>query len=153
MASRRDNRLTARVVEQTKRPGYYGDGGGLVLRVADGGSKGWLYRYKTNGKVREMGLGPVRDVTLAEAREAASEARRLRRTGVDPIDAKRQRRIAAQLDAAKATTFSQCAAAYIENHRASWSNGKMRPSGRPHFGLTLIPSLGISLLRRSIPVS
>jgi hypothetical protein len=124
MASRRENRLTARVVAQTKRPGYYGDGNGLVLRVADGGSRSWLYRYKANGKVREMGLGPVRDVALAEAREFASEARRLRRTGVDPIDVKRQRKIAAQLDAAKATTFSQCAAAYIENHRASWSNPK-----------------------------
>jgi integrase len=121
---RRTERLTARVVEQTKNPGYYGDGDGLVLRVTDGGTKGWLYRYKANGKVREMGLGPVRDVTLAEAREAAREARRLRRAGVDPIDAKRERKAAAQLDAARAITFSQCAAAYVENHRASWTNTK-----------------------------
>lgn len=124
MAQRRDNRLTARTVEQANRPGYHGDGSGLVLRVADTGSKVWLYRYKTNGKVREMGLGPIRDVSLAEARNAAREARRLRRAGIDPIDAKRERKIAARLDAARATTFSQCAAAYIENHRASWSNPK-----------------------------
>ena len=124
MSPRRDNRLTARVVEQTKEPGYYGDGGGLVLRVADGGNKVWLYRYKAHGKVREMGLGPVRDVSLAEAREAAREARRLRRTGSDPIDTKRARKAAARLDAAKLTTFSQCAAAYIENHRAAWTNPK-----------------------------
>jgi integrase len=124
LAPRKDNRLTARVVEQTKRPGYYGDGRGLVLRVADGGSKVWLYRYKTRGKVREMGLGPIRDVSLAEAREAAREARRLRRAGIDPIDAKRERKAAARLDAARTITFSQCAAAYIENHRASWSNAK-----------------------------
>jgi integrase len=121
---RRTERLTARVVEQTKKPGYYGDGDGLVLRVAEGGTKGWLYRYKANGKVREMGLGPVRDVTLAEAREAAREARRLRRAGVDPIDAKRERQAAVRVEAARAVTFSQCAAAYMENHRASWSNPK-----------------------------
>jgi integrase len=121
---RRTDRLTARVVEQTKAPGYYGDCGGLVLRVAIGGTKGWLYRYKSNGKVREMGLGPVRDVTLAEAREAAREARRLRRAGFDPIDARRERKAAAQLEAARAITFSQCAAAYMENHRASWTNPK-----------------------------
>jgi integrase len=121
---RRTERLTARVVEQARKPGYYGDGDGLVLRVADGGTKGWLYRYKSDGKVREMGLGPVRDVTLAEAREAAREARRLRRAGADPIDAKRERKAAARLDAARAITFSQCAAAYIENHRASWTNPK-----------------------------
>ena len=123
---RRTERLTARVVEQTKKPGYYGDGDGLVLRVADGGTKGWLYRYKANGKVREMGLGPVRDVTLAEAREAAREARRLRRAGVDPIDARRERKAAARLDAARAITFSQCAAAYIENHRSSLDQPQAR---------------------------
>ena len=44
MASRKSNRLTARMVEQVKKPGYYGDGGGLVLRVADGGGKVWLFR-------------------------------------------------------------------------------------------------------------
>jgi hypothetical protein len=55
MAPRKDNRLTARTVEQAKKPGYHGDGGGLVLRVADNGNKVWLYRYKTNGRVREMG--------------------------------------------------------------------------------------------------
>src|SRR5258708_27756992 len=71
-----------------------------------------------------MGLGPIRDVSLAEAREAAREARRLRRAGADPIDAKRQRQAAAKLDSAKVVSFSQCAAAYIENHRASWKNEK-----------------------------
>jgi integrase len=124
MAPRRDNRLTARTVGQATKPGYHGDGGGLVLRVADSGSKVWLYRYKADGRVREMGLGPIRDVTLAEAREAAREARRLRRAGIDPIDAKRERKAAAQLDVARTISFSQCAAAYIENHRASWSNLK-----------------------------
>jgi integrase len=63
-------------------------------------------------------------VSLAEARDAAREARRLRRAGIDPIDAKRERKAAAQLDAARTISFSQCAAAYIENHRASWSNPK-----------------------------
>ena len=124
MAYQKSNRLTARMVEQVKKPGYYGDGAGLILRVADSGSKVWLFRYKTQGRVREMGLGPVRDVSLAEAREGAREARRLRRAGIDPIDAKRQRQAAARLDAAKLITFSQCAAAYIENHRAAWTNGK-----------------------------
>src|SRR6266516_7191611 len=110
MVSRKSNRLTARMVEQLKGLGYYGDGGGLVLRVADSGSKVWLFRYKSHGRVREMGLGPIRDVSLAEAREGAREARRLRRVGVDPIDAKRQRQAAARLDATKMITFSQCAA-------------------------------------------
>jgi hypothetical protein len=96
----------------------------LVLRVTYNGVKGWLYRYKANGKVREMGLGPVRDVSLAEAREAAREARRLRRAGIDPIDSKRARKAAAKLEAAKAVTFAECADAYIKAHRAGWTNSK-----------------------------
>src|SRR5262249_33128503 len=71
-----------------------------------------------------MGLGPARDVSLAEARERAREARRLRRVGVDPIDAKRERQAADRLDAAKMITFAQCGAAYIENHRAAWKSQK-----------------------------
>ena len=98
MAPRKDNRLTAQMVKQVNAPRYYGDGGGLVLRVSDSGSKVWLYRYKAHGRVREMGLGPVRDVSLAEARDAAREARRLRRTGIDPIDAKRERKATARLE-------------------------------------------------------
>src|SRR5262249_57442155 len=91
----------------------------------------WLYRYKTDGRGREMGLGPIRDVSLAEAREGAREARGLRRAGIDPIDAKRQRQAAARLDAARMITFSQCAAAYIENHRAAWTNRKHAAQSEP----------------------
>jgi integrase len=154
MVSRKSNRLTARMVEQLKGPGYYGDGGGLVLRVADSGSKVWLFRYKSQGRVREMGLGPIRDVSLAEAREGAREARRLRRVGVDPIDAKRQRQAAARLDATKMITFSQCAAAYIENHRAAWTNGKhaaqweatLRTYAYPVFGNLPISAVDTALV-------
>jgi integrase len=142
------------MVEQVKKPGYYGDGGGLILRVADSGSKVWLFRYKTQGRVREMGLGPIRDVSLAEARESAREARRLRRAGIDPIDAKRQRQAAARLDAAKMITFSQCAAAYIENHRAAWTNGKhaaqweatLRTYAYPAFGNLPVAAVDTALV-------
>src|SRR5262249_266305 len=142
------------MVEQFKRPGYYGDGDGLVLRVADSGRKVWLFRYKAQGRVREMGLGPIRDVSLAEAREGAREARRLRRAGIDPIDAKRQRRAAARLDAAKMITFSQCAAAYIENHRVGWKNGKhaaqweatLRTYAYPVFGNLPVAAIDTALV-------
>jgi integrase len=154
MAPRKGNRLTARMVEQAKMPGYYGDGDGLILRIVESGSKVWLYRYKTHGKIREMGLGPIRDVSLAEAREAAREARRLRRVGVDPIDAKRKRQAAAKLDKAKAISFSECAAAYIENHRAGWGNAKhaaqweatLRTYAYPVFGSLPVAAIDTALV-------
>jgi hypothetical protein len=61
---------------------------------------------------------------LAEAREAAREARVLAKTGTDPIQ-QRKTLVAASLEAAASQrTFAQCAEAYIEMHRQSWKNAK-----------------------------
>src|SRR5437879_13864900 len=69
------NRLSNLKVEKAKRPGLYSDGGGLYLRVAEGGSKQWVFRYATNGRLRDMGIGPVPTPSLAAAREKARQAR------------------------------------------------------------------------------
>lgn len=88
------NRLSNLKVARTKRPGMYADGGGLYLRVAEGGSKQWMFRYVVNGRLRDMGIGPEHTLTLAEARERATEARKLRLDGIDPIEHKRVQRAA-----------------------------------------------------------
>ncbi len=131
------NRLTDRKV-RTARPGMYADGGGLWLRV-DGDDESlnrrWVFRYATgealiggNGKrrsrERQMGLGPVNDVTLAEARERAAECRKLRQQGADPINTQRSEQAAQLVAAASSLTFDQCAAQYIEAHSAGWKNAK-----------------------------
>ncbi len=100
------------------------DGGGLYLLVAAGGSRSWIYRYRQGGRLRDMGLGPVHTVNLAEAREKARLCRLLRLDGGDPLDARSAQRSAARIDAAKAMTFRQCAEAYIAAHRAAWRNPK-----------------------------
>src|SRR5262249_56015923 len=98
------NRLSAVKVQKAKRPGLYCDGGGLYLRVAEGGSKQWIYRYVTAGRARDMGIGPAHMFTLAEAREKAREASKLRLEGVDPIASKRARMPALTPADAKAMT-------------------------------------------------
>lgn len=69
------NRLSHKKVETLKKPGMHPDGGGLYLQVteaADGTPrKSWLFRYTVGGRERQMGLGPISDVSLAEARERA----------------------------------------------------------------------------------
>ena len=50
-------RLSAVRVQSVRKRGYYGDGGGLYLRVAPGGAKGWIFRYGGRGQRRDMGLG------------------------------------------------------------------------------------------------
>jgi integrase len=82
-------KLTARKVE-TAKTGKYGDGGGLQLAVAPTGAKKWVLRFLYRGKAREMGLGSYPEVGLAEAREKALAGRRLARSGVDPIQARKR---------------------------------------------------------------
>jgi integrase len=120
------NRLSNLKVERAKRPGLYSDGGGLYLRVAEGGSKQWVFRYATNGRLRDMGIGPVHTLRLAAAREKARQARELRLDGIDPIDSKRARMAALRAADAKAMTFKQCADAFIASHEAGWGNAKHR---------------------------
>src|SRR4051794_14223715 len=98
----------------------YSDGGGLYLQVTGPDAKSWIFRYGLRGRAREMGLGPVHTIALAEARARAAECRRLKLDGIDPIEARRARRDQDRLDAAKAMSFRQCAAAYISAHRAGW---------------------------------
>lgn len=82
-------RLTARKVESLKSPGHYVDGDGLALVIGKRGGKSWVLRTMILGKRRDVGLGGVSWVTLAEAREKARGARKIDREGGDPIAAKK----------------------------------------------------------------
>jgi Arm DNA-binding domain len=66
-------------------PGRYCDGGGLYLNVTPAGTRSWEFRYTQLGRTRYLGLGSLNDVTLAEARERAREARIIHRAGRDPV--------------------------------------------------------------------
>ena len=91
-------KLTALAVTRAKERGTYGDGGGLYLQVARGGTKSWILRYKRDGKTRHLGLGPVVVVSLREARQRAINARRLLLDGYDPIEKKAAVRTAEKLN-------------------------------------------------------
>jgi hypothetical protein len=81
-------KLTALAVTRAKERGTYGDGGGLYLQVARGGTKSWILRFKRDGKTRHLGLGSLSIVSLREARQRAINARRLLLDGQDPIERK-----------------------------------------------------------------
>jgi integrase len=71
-----------------------------------------------------MGLGPIAIVSLADARERAKAAQRLILDGHDPIEVRKQSRLAGRTAAAKQATFEQCAEAFIKAHAPSWRNEK-----------------------------
>ena len=117
-------KLSALQVQRLKAPGYHGDGGGLWLQVSSAGTKSWVFRY-TLGKAREMGLGPLHTISLAEARAKARACRQQVLDGIDPIEARRAGKLTERAAAAKAAmTFQQAAEAYVEAHRAGWKNVK-----------------------------
>ena len=118
------NKLTNTAVEAKKEPGYYGDGGGLWLQVSRLGGKSWVFRFKRQGRTREMGLGSFSSVPLKKARDKASECRRILDDGGDPIEVRREEQAKANLQAARTKTFKDCAEAYIEAHKTKWKNDK-----------------------------
>lgn len=103
------------------------DGGGLYLQVSIGAAGNrclsWIFRYTLSGqKARDMGLGSVNDVSLAEAREMARGYRKLVKQGIDPIkhrNAERAKNLAANV---AAMTFDQAAESYIRQHRTAWKS-------------------------------
>jgi hypothetical protein len=62
------NALTAMRISKLSAPGRYTDGGGLHLVIDKSGAKRWVLRTVVRGRRRDMGLGGVRTVSLAQAR-------------------------------------------------------------------------------------
>ena len=83
------NKLNARQVAAFTEPNVYSDGGGLYLRIWPSGTKSWIFVRIVNKSRRELGLGSALDVTLAKARQKASELRRMFRDGKEPVAERR----------------------------------------------------------------
>jgi integrase len=81
--------LTARKVE-TAKPGRYGDGANLYLVVSKTGARKWVLRFTWRGTPKEMGLGSATNVSLADARDRAANARRKIAQGINPIEARKR---------------------------------------------------------------
>ena len=71
-------------------PGRHADGNGLYLFVQPTGTRSWIQRLVIRGRRRELGLGSLALVPLAEAREKALANRKLAREGGDPLAEKRR---------------------------------------------------------------
>ncbi len=155
--------LTERMVKQAK-PGVLIDGKGLRLRVTanprtGGVRKSWVLRVTVKGgPMRELGMGSADDISLAEARERARQARKLARDGVDPLVARDAGRAAKAAEAARAMSFRQCAEAYIDAHRAGWRNAKhaaqwgstLDAYAYPVFGDAPVQSVDVALVMKAL---
>lgn len=100
---------------KTKETAYrLTDGRGLYLLIMPAGGKLWRWKYRFEGREKLMSLGRYPDVSLSQARERHSAARKQLATGRDPM---------AQRKAERATTentFQKVATRWHEH----WQNGK-----------------------------
>ena len=98
---------------------YLKDGGSLFLEVTPAGGKNWRFRYRFNGKAGVLSPGKYPAVSLAEARERAAEARRLLAEGINPGEAKKEAKLAAQ--AASANAFELLTLEWYEKQLPRWT--------------------------------
>jgi integrase len=134
-------RLTARAVASQRKPGLYGDGSGLWLRVLPGGAKSWVFRFMLHSRARSMGLGPYPEIMLAEARLLALEARRSARQGVDPIEDRKRRR-AAERAAVSGMSFAEAARRFIESHADGWRDPRAASTWTSSLERVAFPAFG-----------
>ncbi|TYL47836.1 tyrosine-type recombinase/integrase [Marinomonas sp. IMCC 4694] len=112
--------LTALAVSKIKKDGRHAVGGvsGLSLKVA-GNSRSWVLNMLMGTRIDKsgkevpnrlfLGLGSYPEVTLSEARDKARELRSEIKAGINPLEAKKERKAEAIRQQARNTTFSECA--------------------------------------------
>ena len=140
--AKRVNILSAMAVKAATTPGYYFDGNGLYLQVANGGSKSWVLRYAVNKRQREMGLGSLVTFTLAEARDRATKYRQMIADGLDPIDERRNALLIKRMAEANIITFAAAAEKYIAANKSSWRNDKHQDQWRNTLTTYAFPVIG-----------
>jgi integrase len=119
------------------KPGMYADGGGLYLRVHPTG-RSWVFRFRG----RQMGLGSVHTVSLAEAREKARQARQRLQDGIDPIEHRRRQRLAQAVDEASFRSFEDAAEDYLTRFEGSWKSKRHWEQWRQSLDDYVLPVLG-----------
>jgi integrase len=140
-------KLTDRFVKHAP-DGWHCDGNGLYLQVSNSGrGRSWVFRFVLDGRQRYQGLGPYPLISLAEARDKAFAARRLKLDGIDPLQVRRDQRAAQRAESAKAMTFRQCAEGFIKDNESKWTNGTHRQQWTTTLRQYVYPMLG------SLPVA
>ncbi|RWC90762.1 MAG: DUF4102 domain-containing protein, partial [Mesorhizobium sp.] len=111
------NKLSDRKVKTERKPGRHSDGGGLYLEIKTSGSRAWLFMWKAGGKRTAMGLGAYPAVSLAAARDKATDYRRIVANGGNPL-------VESKTEAVP--TFGEVADKLLASMEKAWKNAKHR---------------------------
>ncbi len=126
-------RLNATKIRNIREPGTYGDGQGLLLVVRKS-SASWILRTQKGGRRRDIGIGSLSKVPLADARQRAQTVRQQIEAGKDPIVEKKR--------LAGIPTFRVAAGKVHTEHRPGWRNSKHGQQWLRTLETYAFPSLG-----------
>ena len=136
------------VMVKNAGPGRHADGGGLYLRVQNGGARSWLYRSMAGGKARDIGMGPAAGpdaIALTVARTMAREMAAQAAKG-EAVEGKRTKARKAAAQAQSATlarkSFRDVAEAFIDRKEGGWRNDKHRQQWRNTLATYAYPAFG-----------
>jgi integrase len=139
-------RLTALAVRNAKA-GRHGDGDGLYLLVKPSGAKSWLLRIQQAGKRRDIGLGSLAALSLADAREKAATLRKHALNGRDPIaERDRDRRPTPTFKDATKATHEALKAGWVEKNAAAFLTSLERYAF-PSLGNLRVDTIEVSHIR------
>jgi integrase len=111
--------ITVRKAEPRRKKYKIFDGDGLYLEVLPTGAKYWRMKYYFADKEKCLALGVYPHITLADARERRSEARKLLAAGRDPGEAKKEAKRLAVFKSAN--TFEAIAREWLEKRKHAWA--------------------------------
>lgn len=94
------------------------EGDGLFLLVTTKGHKWWRFKYRFAGREKLLSLGTYPEISLADARTARNDARKLVAAGTDPSTVRKSTKASrAVAPASAAATLRQAAEAWISHQR------------------------------------
>jgi len=141
--------FTARGLGSIITPGYHADpeSKGLYIQVFKGVhsyKRSWIFRYTspTLLKRREMGLGSLDARSLADARKACLELRRMVIEGIDPAEDRSKTRSKAINAINSGITFAKAAELCIKGKRSEWKNAKHADQWENTIATFVTPKIG-----------
>ncbi|NMG46758.1 DUF4102 domain-containing protein [Azoarcus communis] len=128
-----------RQAKPTEKTRKLAEADGMYLLIQPSGSKLWRFDYRYQGKRKTLALGAYPEVGLAAARKALAAARELLAAGIDPAEAKKERKRANRI--AAANSFEAVTLAWWERWRTDRTEGTAHAAIRaleihvfPHIG-------------------
>jgi integrase len=97
---------------------------GLQLLIKKGGYKYWVLRYTYGANRHDLTLGSFPEISVADARRKAQEARYQLNQGINPIADRKAKKAALIAQTSTSINFEKFALEVIESKRIEWTNAK-----------------------------